>query len=519
MRVSLGISKKIWLILVIFIAGYTFTTLFGFTRARRSEQQLLVVAENVFPATQAISRALTAYDKQVKFYQDAVMIGEIELVDQAEKESQIVKESLEIVFQYEDALGLDSQKFDLLTKNYNDYVDRAGILFRELADGDMEKADEAGALAEVSKTIRGHLAEYDTVFSDLLKSELVSNCDMSKHQRTTNMYSFLVIIVIGVITARFVVVHSIAHPIRHAVEVLNKGANYVQTSCGQVSDSSKTLSDGAHRQAAELQETSSTMEEMASMTKQNASNLKIVDELMTNSLTSVNNGLQFMEKMTEAIDSIVESSTETEKIIKIIDEIAFQTNLLALNAAVEAARAGEAGKGFAVVAEEVRNLAMRSGEAARNTTNLIQESKKHTTAGVSIVKQSCEAIDEISVNARKANELIQEIVAAGQEQSLGIDQVNETLSQIDHVTQQTAINAEKGTSLAEQMTAIVKELQQAVEGLICVVDGNNDLVKQSKQTKTKTKQSNNLLRPTYARDDNEHINLEKESESRCHIEV
>jgi methyl-accepting chemotaxis protein len=59
------------------------------------------------------------------------------------------------------------------------------------------------------------------------------------------------------------------------------------------------------------------------------------------------------------------TSSETQKIIKTIDEIAFQTNLLALNAAVEAARAGEAGAGFAVVAQ-----------AAKNTTGMIESNIK-----------------------------------------------------------------------------------------------------------------------------------------------
>jgi methyl-accepting chemotaxis protein len=201
---------------------------------------------------------------------------------------------------------------------------------------------------------------------------------------------------------------------------------------------------------------------MSSMTKQNADNSNQAKILATEAKAAANEGDASMNKMAAAIKEIKQSSDNTAKIIKTIDDIAFQTNLLALNAAVEAARAGEAGKGFAVVAEEVRNLAMRSAEAAKNTANMIEESVKNADGGVKITEEVAMSLGQIVDRTQKVGDLIAEIAAASNEQALGIEQVNTAVAQMNIVTQQNAANSEESASAAEELNSQAAELASMV---------------------------------------------------------
>ena len=140
---------------------------------------------------------------------------------------------------------------------------------------------------------------------------------------------------------------------------------------------------------------SSSVEEMTSMTRQNAENANQADRLTQDVKKTVTQVNEEMDKLNGAMKDISVSSEETGKIIKNIDEIAFQTNLLALNAAVEAARAGEAGAGFAVVADEVRNLAMRAASAAKDTSGLIEATVSKINDGANYVNQTNEKFLQI----------------------------------------------------------------------------------------------------------------------------
>ncbi|HUI06930.1 MAG TPA: methyl-accepting chemotaxis protein [Verrucomicrobiae bacterium] len=321
-------------------------------------------------------------------------------------------------------------------------------------------------------------AELQKLGAELRQEIAALNTDVTNGMNTTaaraNVISTTLILlgtVLGIVVA-VVTTLSITRPIHRVIKSMTSGAEQVSSASTQVASASQSLAQGASEQASSLEETSSSLEEMASMTRQNSDNANQANVVAKEASEHAEAGVESMKRMSDAIDRIKHSASETAKIIKTIDEIAFQTNLLALNAAVEAARAGEAGKGFAVVAEEVRNLARRSAEAAKNTADLIEGAQKNAESGVNVTAEVAKNLGGIKDSAGKVAALIAEIAAASKEQSQGIDQVNTAVAEMDKVVQQNAANAEESSSAAEELSSQAQELNAMVADLVSIIGGS-----------------------------------------------
>ncbi|MEW6382289.1 MAG: cache domain-containing protein [bacterium] len=225
---------------------------------------------------------------------------------------------------------------------------------------------------------------------------------------------------------------------------------YLKKTIGEIVAASRSLSDGSSEQAASLEQTSASLEEITAMTKQNAENASQGNILMSETKETIGQANTAMIELTESMKHVSDASQKTKNIIKTIDEIAFQTNLLALNAAVEAARAGESGAGFAVVADEVRNLAMRASEAAKNTAEIIEKTVREIENGHTLLSTTSTIFSEVSNRICKASDMVQEISLASEEQVKGIEQINQALFNISRVTQQNAGNAQNMVSIVDK---------------------------------------------------------------------
>ncbi len=304
---------------------------------------------------------------------------------------------------------------------------------------------------------------------------------------------FLLITIVLTIAAIVLLSSNINGALKNVIQNLSSTYTKVESVAGELNITGNSLAEGTTRQAASIQETSSTLEESASMIHQTTQNTKEADILAKNAKDAANKGNLEVLKMLDSMKELKKSSDEIAKIIKVIDEIAFQTNILSLNAAVEAARAGDAGKGFAVVAEEVRNLAQRSAQAAKDTASIIESNIQLSERSLSISEQVSSSLEAINNGTNKVSELLEEISTASQEQEVGINQINQAITQMEAVIHSTASTAQESATSANQLDSYAKEIKNIVHDLTQLV---SQQVSYSKSVVQKTNRPALKTRPS-----------------------
>jgi PAS domain S-box-containing protein len=271
----------------------------------------------------------------------------------------------------------------------------------------------------------------------------------------------------GQIEALALSINTFVESMSQVVTSIQRAVEDVGSATQEISSGSENLSQRTCEQAATLEQTSSSMEEMTVAAKSSAENAEHARQLTIVAGDQANRGAGILRNAIGAMNDIRTASAQIAKITTVIDEIAFQTNLLALNAAVEAARAAEHGRGFAVVANEVRALAGRSGDAAKEIRSLISDSVAKVQHGSRIVGESGEALGDIDVAVKRLTHAVAEIATASQQQASGIDQVNRAIAQMDEMTQQNAALSEQATAASQSIVQQVTRLADLVARYNC----------------------------------------------------
>jgi len=275
----------------------------------------------------------------------------------------------------------------------------------------------------------------------------------------------IVLIISGV--SLLIVNNNIISPVYKMMNMITGAVKFASSS--ELIESSNSVRQTADNQVEGIKKSSSQLDQVTELANNNAKQADEITTFLSKSFDDISSAESSIKKVNHSMGNISKYAHETQKIIKIIDEIAFQTNLLALNAAVEAARAGEAGAGFAVVADEVRNLALRSAEAARNTGDIIQSSVNEVEIGTKIVDQTNEKFGQLTASMGQIKQKVGLSVKASVDQASRINDVQASFKSLEDLAHENVVIADNTLDIANGMKQRTDDLSQVVNELSILV--------------------------------------------------
>lgn len=219
MLTSISIAKKIWFSIGILVVGYFISMVFGFINGRQTESALYGVSQYLFPATKQSQLAYVAFKEQIKFYDDAVVVGEIAYLEPALEKYNESNAALRKIFLL---TGLDSSKknkaMDLLVQ-LNSFTVQAQPFYREMClfNDDIYSdriTEKASHLFEQKEKLHAEFVAFLHLFSDDLKAELSEVRRASRHQRFINLMVFVGVVIISLSLISLIITRSVTRPLK-----------------------------------------------------------------------------------------------------------------------------------------------------------------------------------------------------------------------------------------------------------------------------------------------------------------
>ncbi|HYO54826.1 methyl-accepting chemotaxis protein [Archangium sp.] len=275
--------------------------------------------------------------------------------------------------------------------------------------------------------------------------------------------------------------------LRETTESLQRGTQVLTDTVAELTRAAAQQENNITRQAAALQQTQVTAQEIKQTSEVAAERAGAVLQVATQAeelgrggalaLAESMNGFQTLRdqvnEMAGQIGHLNERAQRIGGITQTVKGLADRSNMLALNAAIEAVRSGEHGKGFGIVAKEIRTLANQSiqstgqvgtllediTQAILKTVELSEQGQVRMEAGLAQARTSGENIQALSDIVQDNMNAVRQIAGAVSQQNAGIAEIFSAMTDLSNMMQDTL----EGLRATQRVTQALREVSEQMQ--------------------------------------------------------
>ncbi|PTL81696.1 methyl-accepting chemotaxis protein [Vitiosangium sp. GDMCC 1.1324] len=276
--------------------------------------------------------------------------------------------------------------------------------------------------------------------------------------------------------------------LRETTESLQRGTRVLTETVAELTRAAEQQESNITRQAAALQQTQVTAQEIkqtsmvaaerAGAVLQVASRAEELGRGGALALTESMSGIQTLrdqvDEMADQIGRLNERAQRIGGITQTVKGLADRSNMLALNAAIEAVRSGEHGKGFAIVAKEIRTLANQSiqstaqvgdllediTQAILKTVELSEQGQVRMEAGLAQARTSGDSMRALSTIVQDNMNAVRQIANAVSQQNAGIAEIFNAMTDLSTMMHDTMVGLQASQRVTEALREVATQMQQ-----------------------------------------------------------
>ncbi|WP_257454809.1 methyl-accepting chemotaxis protein [Archangium lipolyticum] len=276
--------------------------------------------------------------------------------------------------------------------------------------------------------------------------------------------------------------------LKETAQSLQRGTQVLTDTVAELTRAAEQQENNITRQAAALQETQVTAQEIkqtsliaserATAVLQVATKAEELGQGGASALSESMTGFQGMQdqvnEMAAQIGRLNERAQRIGGITQTVKGLADRSNMLALNAAIEAVRSGEHGKGFAIVAKEIRTLANQSIHSTAEVGTLLEDITQSIIKTVELSEQGQQRMEQGLMKARSSGESIQalstivqdnmnavrQIASAVSQQNAGIAQIFTAMTDLSTMMHDTMVGLQASQRVTQALRDVAEQMQK-----------------------------------------------------------